>query len=179
VVDAAAPDAFESYLRVRNELRIYDPLLVSRTLIVAANKLDLAEARSGWELLRSRIYDEGNQSVHSVSAVTGEGLVDLLVDIRQRLEALREQDSLDETQVRVYRLPPEDKGFSVQKASDGFSVVGRSVERVLAMADMDSDEGLADLQRQLERLGVLKALEEAGVKSGDTVRAADFEMEWT
>ena len=40
-------------------------------------------------------------------------------------------------------------------------------------------EGLADLQRQLERTGLFKSLEEAGVKTGDTVRIGDFELEWT
>ena len=47
------------------------------------------------------------------------------------------------------------------------------------MADLDSDEGVADLQRQLDKIGVLKELELAGVAAGDTVRIGDFELEWT
>ena len=58
-------------------------------------------------------------------------------------------------------------------------VRGRDVERILAMADLDSDEGVADLQRQLDKIGVLKELELAGVAAGDTVRIGDFELEWT
>jgi Obg family GTPase CgtA-like protein len=35
------------------------------------------------------------------------------------------------------------------------------------------------LQRQLERTGLFKDLEQRGVKPGDTVRIGDFELEWT
>ena len=55
----------------------------------------------------------------------------------------------------------------------------REVERIVAMATLESDEGIADLQRQLERTGLFKDLERAGVKAGDTVRIGDYELEWT
>jgi GTP-binding protein len=92
---------------------------------------------------------------------------------------LRQEEPSAEAALRVYRLPRDDGAHTVVRDQDGYRVGGRAVERALAMADLDSDEGVADLQKQLERLGVLKSLEQAGVRPGDTVRIGDFELEWT
>src|SRR5207247_1544354 len=144
----------------------------------AANKMDLPEAKAKWPTLKRRIEKDFGAKVWPVSAVSGEGVPELLNEISARLDALREDQPEAEEEIRIYRLPSEDTTFSVERQRDGFKVTGRLVERTIAMADMDSEEGIADLQRQLDRLGILKALERAGVKNGDTVRIADFEMEW-
>jgi GTP-binding protein len=82
--------------------------------------------------------------------------------------------------VRVYRLAPEDEGaFTVGRDEDGvYRVRGRRVERLVAMTDLRSEEGVEHLQRQLARLGVFEALERAGVQVGDTVAVGDWETEW-
>jgi GTP-binding protein len=57
-------------------------------------------------------------------------------------------------------------------------VRGKRVERMVAMTNLDSDEGVAHLQKQLERLGVFEALEKAGVQIGDTIQIGAWESEW-
>jgi GTP-binding protein len=80
----------------------------------------------------------------------------------------------------VYRLAPEeDEGFQVEAAADGvYRVRGKRVERVVAMTDLGSEEGVDYLQKQLDRLGVFEALERAGVQVGDTVHIGEWETEW-
>jgi GTP-binding protein len=46
------------------------------------------------------------------------------------------------------------------------------------MTNQESEEGMARLQITLEKLGVTKALEEAGVQVGDTVRFGKIELYW-
>jgi Obg family GTPase CgtA-like protein len=46
------------------------------------------------------------------------------------------------------------------------------------MTDLDSDEGVAWLQRELRRTGMTESLERAGVKSGDAVYIGETELEW-
>ncbi|WP_448594833.1 Obg family GTPase CgtA, partial [Thermoflexus hugenholtzii] len=53
-----------------------------------------------------------------------------------------------------------------------------AAERAVRMARLDSEEGLMHLHRQLERLGVIEALEKAGVRPGDTVYIGDAVLEW-
>ena len=55
---------------------------------------------------------------------------------------------------------------------------GKHVERLVAMTDLESDEGVTYLQKQLQRLGVFEALERAGVEVGDTVNIGEWETEW-
>ena len=73
----------------------------------------------------------------------------------------------------------EDAGFQVEAGEEGlYRVRGRRVERMVAMTDLDSEEGVAHLQEQLKRLGVFEALERAGVQVGDTVNIGAWETEW-
>jgi len=177
VVDGARPDPVASYELIRNELRLHDPALLDKPALLAVNKMDLKEAQKGWKAVREHVEREGGPSTHAVSALTGKGVSALSAAIEERLHSLRDEIAAEPV-VRTYRLPPDDGKPSVQREGETFVVRGREVERVLAMADLDSDEGLADLQRQLEKIGVLKGLERAGVKAGDTVRIRDFELEW-
>jgi len=177
VVDGAAPDPGASYDLIRNELRLHDPALLDKPSLVAVNKIDLKEALSGWGAVRDLIEREDGPPAYAVSALTGKGVPALSAAIEERLHVL--QETTAEPVVRTYRLPRVEGTQSIERKGDAFVVRGREVERVLAMADLDSDEGVADLQRQLGKIGVLKDLERAGVKPGDTVRIGDFELEWT
>ena len=59
-----------------------------------------------------------------------------------------------------------------------YRVRGKRVERLVAMTDLVSEEGVEHLQRQLDRQGVFEALEGAGVEVGDTVQIGEWETEW-
>jgi GTP-binding protein len=78
----------------------------------------------------------------------------------------------------VLRPLPEAEGFVVEREAGGFRVVGRRVERLVAMTDFENEEGAELLQRQLKKLGVTAALEKAGVREGDVVRFGKLELEW-
>jgi len=177
VIDGAAPNPVGSYELIRNELRLHDPALLEKPALLAVNKIDLDEARNRWKEVSDFINREGGPSAYAVSALTGEGVPALSQAIDARLTALRVETDAEPV-VRTYRLPADEGKTTVERKGDAFVVRGRAAARILAMADLDSDEGIADLQRQLERVGVLKELEHAGVKTGDTVRIGDFELEW-
>ncbi len=70
------------------------------------------------------------------------------------------------------------KGWTLEREGDDFRVRGKRVERVVAMTDLQNPEAVDMLQRTLGRMGVLAALEQAGVESGDTVHFGTVELEW-
>ena len=51
-----------------------------------------------------------------------------------------------------------------------FRVEGGKVERIVLQTEWDNDEAIAYLQHRLERMGVEKALDAAGARTGDEVR---------
>jgi len=77
----------------------------------------------------------------------------------------------------VLRPLPED-AFSVSKEQGVYVVRGKRVERAVSMTNQDSEESMDRLQVTLARMGVTKALEQAGVKVGDTVRFGKVELYW-
>ncbi|MDO8753861.1 MAG: Obg family GTPase CgtA [Anaerolineales bacterium] len=52
------------------------------------------------------------------------------------------------------------------------------MERSAKMTYFEHDGSLRRFQKLLERLGVDKALREAGIDEGDTVFIGNFELEW-
>ena len=177
VVDASRPDALDAYHTVRDELAAYKEEVAAKPEIVAANKLDLPGGREGLVRLRAALP---GHTVIGTSTVTNEGIPSLLQAVAARLAELPPPPASEPEHVRVYRLTPEvEDGFSVEVVEPGvYRVRGKRVERMVAMTDQNSEEGIDHLQRQLDRLGVFEALTNAGVEVGDTVRIGDWETEW-
>jgi GTP-binding protein len=75
----------------------------------------------------------------------------------------------------VLRPQPND-AFTISRDNGVFVVSGKRVERAVAMTNQESDEGMDRLQVTMSKMGVTKALEEAGVKVGDLVRFGKIEL---
>jgi GTP-binding protein len=107
------------------------------------------------------------------SAVTRAGLDDLARELLRRvpleepLPGLADAEQLAEHQ--VFR-PAADHAWSVERVDDRvFRVSGGPVERLIARHDLDNEEALAHVERRLQRMGVVRALEDAGFEPGDDV----------
>jgi GTP-binding protein len=74
--------------------------------------------------------------------------------------------------------PVPDDAFIVTKENGIYIVRGKRVERMVSMTDLENEESMARLQITLQKLGVTKALEDAGVQVGDVVRFAKVELFW-
>ncbi len=93
-----------------------------------------------------------------LSAVTGEGVPELVGMLRKLVEAARDE------------LP------SAHLVT--FEVNGREALRAVAFSDLTDEEALAEARRRLSGLGLQAALERAGIRDGDTVVIGDFEFEY-
>lgn len=175
VLDASGHDPVADYDNLHREMALYDPKLLEKPEVVVANKMDLPEARERWPQMQNALAARGIR-VHPVSAATGEGVPELLAALAELLRRLPPAERAPS--VRVYRLAPEDERWSVEREAKAFRVRGWKVERIVAMTDLENPEAVDRLQATLARLGVLDALEEAGVRPGDTVRIGKAELEW-
>jgi GTP-binding protein len=69
----------------------------------------------------------------------------------------------------VFR-PAKAREFEVSRGPDGAWVVrGEAVERLFARWDLENEEAQAHVERRLQRMGVIAALERAGFTPGDDV----------
>jgi GTPase len=168
VLDGAAPDPWNDLETVRKEVAQFSPALAERPQVVAVNKVDLEPARK----LRAHTR---RRDVSFISAKTGERVPELAAAIAS-LVASAPAPQLPAA-AKVTKLRPLTR-LSVEKTGAAFVVHGEPVERLLERFDLETDGGLARFQSELDRLGVNRALESAGVKPGDTVRIAAAEFEY-
>ena len=111
-----------------------------------------------------------------LSAVTGEGVPELVGMLRKLVEAARDELPADEGFVT---LRPAPEGIEVTKWADGtFEVNGREALRAVAFSDLTDEEALAEARKRLSSLGLQAALERAGIRDGDTVVIGDFEFDY-
>jgi GTP-binding protein len=175
---------WEEFEAINRELSEYSPTLAERPQIVVLTKMDLQEARDKWPELQ-RHAEEAGLTAMAISAATREGVRELMNLTARRLRELAEAEAEQKRQAAA-ELPaggvvlrPEPEGaFTVEEVEDGYRVRGRRVERLVAMTDTESAEAMEQLERQLRKLGVTAALEQAGVMPGDHVYFGRVELVW-
>jgi GTP-binding protein len=180
-VDGSDPIA--NHATVEDELAGYGHGLAELPRMLALSKADLvpaedaARASAEW---RARL--PGLLAVLVTSAATGEGLDELSRELLRHApehptEPAPEREEIAEH--KVYR-PADDEGYRVERGPGGvLRVVGPAVERLLARHDIENEEALRYVEERLRKMGVIRALEQAGFKAGDDVELAGtvFELD--
>jgi GTP-binding protein len=176
LLDGAAEDPLADWQAINRELAEFNPQLAAKPQIVVLNKMDLPDARAWWPLVKEAMTERGLEA-HAISAVTGEGVLALMRRTFELLQALPPAEPAP-LQPAVFRPAETEDAFVIEREGDGWRVRGVRVERIAAMTPFVLPEAAARFQRQLRAMGVDRALEEAGVQSGDTVRIGERELEW-
>lgn len=160
---APAPPARQEEVLL-DELRRYRPELLERTRLRVGSRADLAEP----EVLAA--FDG-----LVLSAVTGQGIPQLLTALRDAVDAARRAENRPEGFVT---LRPSAAGVRVVRRSDGsFEVEGREAVRAVALSDLTDPEALEVVRQRLSRLGVDRVLARAGARRGDVVHIGGFSFD--
>ena len=187
MVDAASVegrDPVEDIRKINQELASYDPELAKRPQVIAANKMDALYAEDGEDpiqRLRDAFSSDGIE-VFPISAVSGQGLKELLYYVQKMLNSLPkettvfEQEYDPEVHLKVENLP-----FTVEKSeeeADTFIVEGPRIEKMLGYTNLESEKGFQLFQNFLKENGILEQLEALGVKDGDTIRMYGLQFDY-
>ncbi|GAA5344826.1 GTPase ObgE [Planifilum fimeticola] len=180
VVDMAAlegRDPYEDWVKINEELRQYREDLARRPQIVAANKMDLPDARDNLDAFRKKAGPE--VPVYPISAATREGVRELLFAVADLLDQQPEQPLEEESDsgYKVYRSREPEEPFVIRRENEVFIVEGEQVERLVAMTNFAYHDSVRRLARILREMGIEEALREKGAKEGDTVRIGGMEFE--
>jgi GTPase len=179
VVDGSDRDPGWDYDMIREELRLHDPALLEKPLLVVFNKIDLPAAAEAWPAFEKARAREGVDAV-AISAATGEGIERFRHGLARLLPAADELGLPPEPAgVVIHRIDAAPDRVFVSREPDGaYRVAGRRIERLAAQTDFEVDESAERFQRDLERLGADAELRRAGIEPGDTVRIGSVELEW-
>ena len=185
VLDLAPLDGSDPVLNhatVETELAAHDPRLAGLPRVLALAKADLVDAGAADAAAAAWRERLGVQTpVLVTSSATGRGLDELKLELLRRLPVLPTTAGAAAAQARpagpgealaehrVFR-PGAERAFQVERVAErAFRVTGAPVERLLARHDLENEDALAHVEGRLQRMGVVRALEQAGFEPGDDV----------
>ena len=186
IVDAAGTegrDPVADIYAINRELEAYDPEVAKRPQVIAANKIDAIFDPETDPV--SRIKEEFEPkgiAVYPISAVSGQGIKELLYHVNEMLEGLGE-----EVTVFAQEYFPEQEAAAdsdgpcsvvYDSDEDEYVVEGPRIEKMLGYTNLDSEKGFAFFQKFLKDTGVLEQLEGLGIQDGDTVRMYGLKFDY-
>ncbi|MCF6408651.1 GTPase ObgE [Pseudalkalibacillus salsuginis] len=174
-------DPYEDFLKINEELRQYNLRLTERPQLVVANKMDMPDAQENLELFKEQVGDE--YPVFPISAITKDGVRDLLFEIANKLETTPEFPLIEDEEEKddrvLYKHQREEQPFELSREDDGtFVISGLKIERLFKMTDFSRDESVRRFAQQMRRMGIDEALRKRGAEDGDIVRIMDYEFEF-
>lgn len=177
LLDGAASDPLSDWAMINQELALYEARLDSKPQLVVLNKIDLTEANDWQPLIEEHVTAAGYKFC-AISAVTGQGIRDMLYRLKRALDTAPEPEPLAKESV-IIRPEPDENSFSIVREADGWRVHGQGIERIAAMTYWEFEATTRRFQQILDKMGISKALLDAGVSEGDTVYIGDEILEWS
>ncbi len=179
LIDGASAAPVDDLARVNEEIRLFDATMAEKPQIVAINKIDLPEVKTGLAGIKQAFRAMGIP-VFPLSAATGEGVAELMAEAMKRLDKMNIAAKADAsvTQTVFHPQPGGGPVERVRQEGNIFVLVAPELERIIARVDMSNPEIRQQVNRQVVRLRLGKALEKAGVRPGDKIRCGNFEWEW-
>ena len=85
LIDGTAESPLDNMIKVNNELSLFDSQLARKPQIVVINKIDLPEVQDKKKEIK-KSFREAGIDVHFISAVTGEGIAELMQTVNNLLK---------------------------------------------------------------------------------------------
>jgi GTP-binding protein len=188
LIDGSVENVGKEFSRVAAELEAYPGELGAKPCIVVLNKVDIPEVRERTAEKAASLEAASGQRPMVISGASYEGVEQLLDRVLPLVpqepedwaavapEMVAEETATARTQrrdrVTVERVAMDESG------DDMFVVHCHQIERFVPMINFGNWRAKLQFYAELERLGVIDALEQAGVEAGSTVRIGKRELEW-
>ena len=185
IVDAASVegrDPVEDIHKINKELEAYNPEIAARPQVIAANKIDCIfddGEESPIDQLKAEFEPQGIP-VYPISAVTGQGVRELLFHVKELLDkspmkpVVFEQEFFPDSRA----LEGEPYTIEIDQEDGAYVVEGPKIDKMLGYTNIDSEKGFLFFQKFLKEQGILKELEAKGIQEGDTVRMYGLEFDY-
>ncbi len=184
IVDAASVegrDPIADIYAINQELENFNPKLLEKPQVIAANKIDAIynEEESALPILKAEFEPKGTK-VFPISAVSGQGLKELLYYVNGLLSELDNTPIVYEQEFYPEMKEFKSSSFTVEynEKDNVYVAEGPKIEKMLGYTNIDSEKGFLFFQKFLREQGILEELEKAGISEGDTVRMYGHEFDY-
>ncbi|WP_304942057.1 GTPase ObgE [Vallitalea guaymasensis] len=181
IVDVASTEGrnpVEDINKINYELETFNPELVKRPMVIAANKIDVMQDDKYLLELKDEFEDKGIK-VYPISAVTGQGVKELLYHIHDLLKGLDDETLVYEQEYFIDSEEVKEDAYTVEVLEDNtFLVEGPKIEKMLGYTNLETEKGFAFFQKFLRENGIIEELERLGIEEGDTVKMYYLEFDF-
>ena len=179
LVDTASTegrDPIEDIYAINKELEAYNVDIPQKPQVIAANKIDVLydveDNDNPIQKIRSEFEPKGIK-VFPISAVSGQGVNELLYYVHELLSQINEPPIIFESEFNpdtdiVVGSEPYTVEYDEKK--NEYVVEGPRIEKMLGYTNLESERGFRFFQSFLKDNGILEDLESLGIQEGDTVR---------
>lgn len=183
MVDAAGTegrDPIADIKAINHELEAYDPEILKKPQVIAANKIDAIYGDENDVIAKLREeFETDGIKVFAISAVSGQGLKELLYHVNDLLATCSKEPVIYEQEFDPALSIFKDEAYTITRDDDAaFVVEGPKIEKMLGYTNIESEKGFLFFQRFLKEQGILAELEELGIVDGDTVRMYGHEFDY-
>ena len=174
-------DPIDDYKKINNELEKFNPILLNRPQIIAANKMDLVTDQDKLKEFMNFMKNEGRK-VFQISAATRQGIKELL---DETLHLINNYEESEETQYQMFDFEADEYDADFKKISgfrdeDGVYVLeGKQLLKIFNSTNFNDSGSIRYLYNYIVKQGGIKLLKSMGLKEGDIVRIDEFEFEYT
>lgn len=171
-------DPLEDYVIINQELASYDGELAKRPQIIVANKMD-AEGAS--ENLKKFKASHPDLKIYETSTMKHEGLDAVLYAAMDAISEARkeEAENTPKEEVVVYRYTPKRPDFEIINLGNRkWKVQSDKVDRLAETVDFNKEEDTYAFAATLQKMGIDKALRDAGAENGDQVIVGSYIMDF-
>lgn len=168
-------DLWKDYTILKKELKSYHPGLAKLPKLVAVTKADVEEAREAFKKLKPKFSKEKTK-FFLISSAAGEGVEKLCWELYKKIKDAPATVLESEAQAHEGKVYRPVARFTLEKHDQAYVLGGKEVVKWVAMTDFSEEESVERLKRILERIGVGRALREAGAVEGDTIRVGKEEF---
>ena len=185
IVDGAGSegrDPLSDLKSIHAECAQYDPAILKKPIIVAANKIELIqseEQEAALHALEDYCKDQG-YPFFKISAALNQGIYPLLEEAYRLLESIDKDEMQYESEVDLSTLGSVEKlPLSYEHPEEGlFIVEGPKMEKMLGYTNLESEKGFLFFQRFMVEQGIIKELKKMGLKEGDTIQIYSHAFEY-
>ena len=166
VVDVAGSegrDPVEDFEKINSELEQYSPKLAKKPQIVVGNKADLLfDSRRAEEF--QKYVEERGYRFFLISAVTGQGIREVLAAVLQELTRLEEEgENEEESDLVEIDFHGEDPDYReiytyVDEEDGVFVIEGKQLSKIFNSTNFNDMESLRYLYKYIEKKGAIAEL---------------------
>ena len=166
-------DPIADFQTLKSELETYNLKLLEKTFLIVANKNDLESFASNLQKFQTHYPDYEVVAISALNQNNLDQLKQKMFELSQKANLINLEEINDEVFIEL------EEDFFIDKIHEGlYEVSGKKIEQIYHKIPLTTYENILRFNKKIRDLGLWKALIDAGIQSGDTVRILNYQFVW-